>query len=308
MKKCFDAGEIQAFLDGELTGDLSETVACHIADCAVCAVALAEAEEETAVAFSLLDAEFNTLVPTARLWTKINGSIEQNKPRPFAATVFANFKLLFANPSIAAFAGLIIVAGIVAVVWNPGAGEDENSIAQESRSKQEVAAPSEAVKPEIKFDGTEQKGESFYVSKKSPVKTETSNLRVVKADFVKPAEIKAGKRQPAQRKNDFGNRQTVNVIAFETENLPGEDTYIKTIAWLEKTVDNRKDEVLKPSARFSYEKDLAVANDAIVKMKSAVRANPKNAAAKQILMASYQNKIELLNTVAEKNDLMASLR
>ena len=49
-------------------------------------------------------------------------------------------------------------------------------------------------------------------------------------------------------------------------------------------------------------------NDAIVKMQKEVRKNPKNEAARQVLRSSYQNKIDLLNSVAEKTELMASIR
>jgi anti-sigma factor RsiW len=54
-EKCFDIGTIQAFLDGELASDMSEKVACHTASCDVCAIMLAEAEEESAFAFSALE-------------------------------------------------------------------------------------------------------------------------------------------------------------------------------------------------------------------------------------------------------------
>jgi hypothetical protein len=92
------------------------------------------------------------------------------------------------------------------------------------------------------------------------------------------------------------------------EPLPGEESYIKTIATLERTVDDKKDEVLKPSSRLAFEKDLALVNDAISKMKAQVKKNPKNEAAKQVLLASYENKIDLLNSVAGKTELMASMR
>ena len=65
---------------------------------------------------------------------------------------------------------------------------------------------------------------------------------------------------------------------------------------------------MKPSARFAYEKDLAMINDAIGKMKEEVRKNPKNEAAKDILFASYQNKVNLLNSVTERSELIASIR
>ncbi len=305
MEKCFDIGEIQAFLDGELPFGLSEKVACHIADCNRCAAVLAEAEEETAFAFAALEQELNTLVPTHRLWRKINDSIEQNKSKTIWESVFANFKLLFANPSIAAFAGLIIVAGIIAVVWNSGFNENGNNIAQNIEPQQKIILPKKSIEIPI------LPAENVLVKRVDTTKNlspekESNSYRIVKADFVKSSETKKSVFQPIRQGNNFDSRQPV--ISAAAEYLPGEDTYIKTIAALEKTVDSRKDEVLKPSARFSFEKDLAVADDAIAKMKSEVKKNPKNEAAKQILIASYQNKIELLNSVAEKNDLMASLR
>ena len=73
-EKCFEIGTIQAFLDGELASAVSENVARHVAVCSDCAVLMAEAEEESAFAFAALESELNTLVPTQRLWSKINQS------------------------------------------------------------------------------------------------------------------------------------------------------------------------------------------------------------------------------------------
>ena len=65
---------------------------------------------------------------------------------------------------------------------------------------------------------------------------------------------------------------------------------------------------MRPSERIAYERDMAVVNDAIVKIKTAVKKNPKNESAKQMLYSSYQNKIDLLNSVSQKEELMASLK
>ena len=303
MEKCIDAGEMQAFLDGEMNSAASENIARHVAVCDACAVALAEAEDESAFAFSLIEQEFNTLVPTGRLWTKINDSIEQRKRKTVWASVFTNFKLLFANRAIAAFAALLIVAGVFAFVKSSRL--NENNLAQNKQPEQNIvpkqitnAAPpieQNSVKPIYAAKKTaEQKTEGDY-----------QTAKIVKTVSTKSGDAKRNNVQPIRRKRDFIDDVPAVVSA---ERLPGEDTYIKTIAALEKTVDGRKDEILKPSARFSFEKDLAVADAAILKMKSEVAKNPKNAAAKQILIASYQNKIELLASVAEKNDLMASLK
>ena len=65
---------------------------------------------------------------------------------------------------------------------------------------------------------------------------------------------------------------------------------------------------MRPSQRVAYEHDMAVVDDAIVKMKKEVKKNPANRSARQVLYASYQNKIDLLKSVSQKEELMASLR
>jgi hypothetical protein len=90
--------------------------------------------------------------------------------------------------------------------------------------------------------------------------------------------------------------------------IPGEASYVKTIASLSQTVDTQKEAVLRPSERVSFERDMAVVNDAIDKMKKEVRRNPKNESAKQVLYTSYQNKIDLLNSVSQREELVASLK
>ncbi|HXH70615.1 MAG TPA: hypothetical protein VNI60_09835 [Pyrinomonadaceae bacterium] len=301
-EKCFDIGTIQAFLDGELASDLSEKVACHTAACDVCAIMLAEAEEETAFSFSALENEFDTFVPTNRLWAKINDSIEGNK-KTFWQTIFARFS----NPSVAAFAGLVIVVGLFAVMLSVKTDDDKKIFIAESVPNKQAAIStifqgnlSESalpVKPEITDAGS--------VKISSP-DNDKSKFKIVKADFSE----KESNRRPikVQKPNIITELNSQPAADAENENLLGEDSYVKTIATLEKTVDSRKDEVLKPAARFAFERDLAVTDDAIRKMKAEVKKNPKNEAAKDVLRASYQNKIELLNSVAEKSDLMASLK
>jgi hypothetical protein len=83
---------------------------------------------------------------------------------------------------------------------------------------------------------------------------------------------------------------------------------MKTISNLKQSVDDQKDRVLTPSTRVAYERDMAVVNDSIKRMQSVVRKNPRNQAAKQVLYAAYQDKIDLLNSVAQREELMASLR
>ena len=305
MEKCFDEGTIQAFLDGELASDLSEKVACHAAACDGCAIMLAEAEEESAFAFSVLEEEFNTLVPTNRLWTKINDSIEGNK-KPFWQIVFARFS----SPSVAAFASLLIVAGLFTAFMSLKYEDDKNSVAAIVPDKQIVNSPISNDDSSVRQSNQSQPDVGGITEiKVSSTNKDKNKFGVVKA----AASEKENNLQPIKNRkpNVITNRNPKSSVEVESRtsggNLLGEESYIKTIATLEKTVDSRKDDVLRPSARFAFEKDLAVTDDAIKRMKAEVRKNPKNEAAKDVLRASYQNKIDLLNSVAEKTELMSSL-
>jgi len=297
--ECYDIGTIQAFLDGELASEQSEAVSRHIAACDDCAIFLAEAEEESALAFSALEQEFNTLVPTARLWTKINDSIGKEKKsfwKPIRAFLW--------NPTLAAFASLLIVVGFFAVILSLKTNEPTDFAAKSDLAKENVVAISNSNPPIVQTPIENNQPENFTAANLRNNKPET---RVVKANFVKRETKPSGKA--ASNTTDKTSETIENNRKQTTaENVLGEESYVKTIATLTETVNNRKDEILNPSARFAFERDLAVTNDAIKKMRAEVKQNPKNEEAKQILRASYQNKIDLLSSVAEKNELMASLK
>jgi hypothetical protein len=99
-----------------------------------------------------------------------------------------------------------------------------------------------------------------------------------------------------------------NSLTASTGYLPGEESYVKTIANLSQTVSGQKDAVMRPSERIAFERDMAVVDDSIKRMRSEVRKNPANESAKQVLYTSYQNKIDLLNSVSQKEELIASIR
>jgi hypothetical protein len=299
MEKCFDEGTLQAFLDNELSPELSQSVARHLVDCDPCALLLAEVEEETAFAFAALEQEFNTLVPTQRLWTKINESIEvQHRKRSLWQHVLALVSSLsLTNPHVIAFGSLLLIVGVVSAL-----------IVVKNDTNSTVAGINKTTVPPVSVAQSENRatvitppvGGPVVTAPASDVKPKNTNapqIRVEKAVF---AETKPNRQMPV--------KDMVDLVQPAPQYVDGEESYVDTIARLEKTVNQNKDEVLKPSARFSYEKDLAVVDDTIKKMRKEVKKNPKNEDAKQILFASYQNKIELLNSVTQRGELMASLR
>lgn len=302
---CLDEGTIQAFLDGELGDAQLDAATRHTALCNNCALLLSAAEEESAFAFSALDGDLNTLVPTQRLWLKINDSITEEKRK---SSFWYNFKTFLSNlsrPSIAAFASLLIVFGLFAALFVSRPIPNNGDVVVKENTL-------ESIKIKTSEPPTKETTENT-----PPIEAVTSDENfsdvptITKADFRpnRNEKISAVKTVYVnQSRNPKPEIKNPNPVISAPQFLPGEETYIRTIANLSDTVNSQKDAVLKPSARFAYEKDLAIVNDAIDKMKTEVKKNPKNEAAKDILFASYQNKINLLNTVTERTELMASIR
>ena len=299
--KCLEIGTIQAFLDGETSPDLSFKISGHVAVCDKCALALANAEEESSIVFSVLDREFNSMVPTQRLWSSINDAIAYEKSHAsFWDKVRVSLSTLFANPSITVAASVLLVFGLFAAVWNLKPVGVNNTIGSEVANVEQ---------PQLRAEIVDLVGGTEPIPAPAPqtgLRVEASNLQpaelkklVTNANF-KPS-THQGQAQPAVLRTST-DRASVE------EYLPGEESYVRTIADLKQNVDGQKDRIMNPSSRVSYERDMAVVNDAIKKMKEVVKKNPKNQSAKQVLYSSYQNKIDLLNSVVEREELMVSLR
>jgi len=281
-RDCLDIGIIQAFLDGELNHDEAGKVSAHIADCGDCAFAFAEAEDEAAIVFPALDRELNALVPTQRLWNRINDSLAAEKAAmPWWQKAAAFGSLIFANPSLAAAASIIIVVGVFASLWinRVSVAPDQPNDLTIARTNSSLPAPATAV---------------------SVVPTD-----VVEPPAAAPQVQRAAMRTEPRR---FAASPAIYRPNPYADTASGEATYVSTISTLSRTVEDKMDGVLRPSQRIAFERDMAVDDDAIAKMKKEVNRNPKNETARQVLYSSYQNKIDLLNSVAQKEELVASIK
>lgn len=283
---CLDIGLIQAFLDGELDAPERNRVSGHIAACDTCAFMLAEAEDEAAIVFPVLDREFNSLVPTQRLWTRINSAIEiEKREAPFWQKAWALISASLANPSFVAAAGLLIVFGIFASVWvNRSSTSPDGTVATSTApAKSTISSP----------------GSSSSYSPPSMVRVEQPQVATA-----------ARAERVAYSTTDRRTVVPMRMAGLGNGNgyMPGEESYVKTIAALSETIDQKKEGTLRPAQRVAFERDLAVVNDAIARTKKEVKRNPRNDTARQMLYASYQNKIDLLNSVAQREELVASIK
>lgn len=290
---CLDIGTIQAFLDGETRPDEAVRISDHVAECDACTLLLAQAEDESSLVYSVLDREMNTLVPTQRLWNRINESITEEKSRSSIwqrITGFVGASLL--NPSFAAAAGLLLFVAIAGVVL------------LDMRKT-----------PSVDFAAVQQPSSS-------QVQTETEQEKAPIAPFSAASDNKAGKSINRVEQTNYSDAELKKIIpATYTERgpkkiapvqasaqyLPGEESYIKTIDELEQGV-TAQNAGMKASSQVAFARDLAVVNDSINKMRKVVQKDPRNQAARQVLYSSYQDKIDLLRSSAQRDELMASLQ
>lgn len=298
IEKCFDEGTIQAFLDRELDDDLLEKVACHTTVCENCLLLLHEAEEQSAFAFSMISSEFDFSVPSEKIRADVYQAIARiEKPKHSYLQRILGCKFNFYNPSLPAFASLLLVAGLFAFVlifFNSRKDEIE---------LKEISNLSGSSQTELAFINDEPK-QNLAENARNESKVLLTTSKPYTKSLSKPY-------RATYNSNGFAGKagKTTNYReSIINENLPGEESYIKTISTLTEKVNMRKNEVLRPSTQVEFERNLAVVDDAIAKMRKEIRKNSKNEAAKQVLRASYENKIDLLNSVAEKTDLIAGIR
>lgn len=296
--KCLDIGTIQAFLDGETRPEEAVKISDHVADCDACTILLAQAEEENSLVFSVLDREMNTLVPTQRLWNRINAEIADEKSHSsFWQRFLGSISASLGSPSFAGAAGILLFAGMLSVVWLnwPGSTPGNGTVEVASGSLQIPTAPlPESPEEHIAITSSEP---DLPAGSETKPKVEVTNYS---ADEIKRMVTTANHIER-------GPKKTYVIPAASPRYLPGEESYIKTIEELQQSI-TAQNASMKASGQVAFQRDLAVVDDAIVKMRKVVQKNPRNQAARQILYSSYQDKIDLLKSSAQRDELMASLQ
>jgi len=303
--KCFDDGVVQTFVDGELGSERVEELVRHLSICEECTLLAAELESENELAFGALDGALNTLVPTERLRSKVFASIQEieaGESVGFWSRIVAGFGLtgLAARPGIAVFASILLFVAFAAIgmrymdISSPAGGDDIAEARQQGPAEIVITDNSPIISP---TDNDSVAPTDVPIDSGVPNNDATRPIVAMKAVHrVQP------KRKPVRRINRIGRNVATARPAPPSPELDAEDGYLRTIATLNRTVDENKDYVLRPSERVTFERDLAVVNDAIKKMKGEVRQNPRNSAAREVLRSSYKNKIDLLNSVVERSE------
>jgi len=290
MKECLDEGKLQAFFDGELPPDMMEQAARHVAVCAKCAQAEREVESENAIFSAALDPEMKINVPTeqlrARIATTVAGLNSPESPvlAKSGATGYPWFKSLgellrFTPQRAAAFASILAVIALgtifAAVQLRRERSPDDG--------KRALATPPGTIARAV--DVSPRSGDKEAViadpnrGASSPVETTKSHPR------------------PSHRPV-LDLSQNEDEIA-SVKLMPGERSYIKTIAVLDADLKKNSHRAMTPGTRSEYERNLKLVDYAIAATRSKAKRNPQDPDAAEFMFAAYQSKIDLLSTVSE---------
>jgi hypothetical protein len=280
MNRCLDEATLQSYFDGELSPSMMERATSHLANCATCAEAAREIEQELMLLTSALEPELEAAVPTERLQQRINAAVLDLRVAnaaqiPESSGFFASLSALFnfSSPRALGYASLVILIALAAVFGV-------------------VKMRMGNIEP-VKFEASkqEQNGVKTPEPNQAVADTNTKNF----APIIVPKHVSPVRRVVAKRteKGSSSNETTAKVKL-----IPGERSYLQTIAKLDNAINSDKN-AMRPALQVEYERNLAVVDRAIAATRSAAKSNPNDPDAADFMFAAYQSKVDLLNTIAD---------
>jgi hypothetical protein len=306
---CLTEEVIQRFVDGELSKEQMEEAAAHLSSCSACANLLDAVEQENSVLMEAFAPELSLPVPTAALRVRLDEAIAELTPARGTVTestgsrVRAWFGFLFGSFSFTpqrglAFASLAVVvifAAIFAVIQLRSARNAQPTSAGISNPSTIAPAPASVEPPQT----------PPQVADVTPTPEVTPEVNTVKR-------AKTNRRALPQFRNTIAKNNQPKITPapnqpapVETKLLPGEKGYLEAIASLTTAIEANKDDVLKPTVRADYERNLAVVDQAIASTRQQAKRNPNDRDAAEFMYMAYQNKIDLLSAVADQTRIAA---
>lgn len=339
--KCLDEGILQAYLDGELSNGMHAQATTHLAACEACARAFDAAQAETALFASVFAPDAQLNVPTDALRERVKASVaEMNRAQvSFERSLVNRFKsslalrlsslasfvssVSLAPKRSAAFASLVAVAAF-AVVFGVVHLRNDEGVRMVEKNRGESAHASMNVAKEgatengVREDAPDQNALNYEAAQASAGVRETSvskSARILNASRKTVGGSVAREGTYGSNANDLPTATPPSADSSperhtaegRTQAVAGEEKYLRAIASLERMIEIGGGASLAPSYRTVYERNLALVDGAIGEARKAVARNPKNAEAATFLFSAYQNKIDLMTTVADHAQV-ASLR
>ncbi len=300
MSMCLDEGMLQAYMDGELAPAQRETCAAHLATCAICAELAHEAEHEYALCATAFAPVLSVPAPTARLRVRLEDALAglQAPPRRIVASPVSRLRAwaaIFAasfafKPRYAGAFASFLVAVALTVTLTMIRPKQPEQIAGNKEANLPGAPNADAGAPPLPKSASEKE-----------IKRSTNESTGAPAAKRKPF-VNANYKQPAIHQPSAPDEVTAQLAPL----LPDEKKYMTTIATLDAAIKAQGQGALPPSLRAEYERNLALVDQAIISTRVAARRNPQDANVKEFLRAAYQNKVDLLTTVADQTQLIAA--
>jgi hypothetical protein len=283
MRGCLDEGVLQSYFDGELSREQMQVAASHLASCQICTAAARQLENETTLLATALAPEFDGVVPTENLRRRIDEAIAglplvdrqgiRNKETLFGwiqplGSLFAfTPQRALAYVSFAAIVAFGVILGII---------QKQQPSPPEPVAVQAPPVNNGAPKP---ADSPDQ-----------PPSVPPSH-----AGTIVKNEPPVSKQRSQKPRLATGDNRTVAQVKL----MPGERSYLKTIAALDSTIKADNDRPMRSALRAEYERNLAVVNRALAATRNAAKNNPDDPDAKEFMFDAYKSKVDLLNAVAD---------
>jgi hypothetical protein len=282
MRGCLDEGVLQGYFDGELSREQMQVAASHLATCQVCSAAARQLENETTLLATALAPEFDAVVPTENLRRRIDEAIAGLPPvdrqgirdketlfgwiQPLGSLFALTPQRALAYATFAAIVAFGVIFGII--------------------QRQQPSPPAPVVAKAPPVDNAPPK------PAESP--DQPPSVTPPHAGIVVKNEPPVSK-QRSQKPRLARDNQTVAQVKL----MPGERSYLKTIAALDSTIKANNDRPMRSALRAEYERNLAVVNRALAATRNAAKNNPDDPDAKEFMFDAYKSKVDLLNTVAD---------
>ena len=286
MSRCLDEATLQSYFDGELSGKLMESATSHLASCSACAAAARELEQELSLLTTALAAEFDENVPTERLRQRIDAAVldarlgAASAPQTSTFGAFVSNLLNFGSQRTLAYASLVVLLAFAALF-----------------ALVKMRTPAPAPPTVAQTTPVQNPAQNVVVTQPAPIVS--PNAERVQVRIATPRKSTDSVYRPVKVTNrDNATAKTATPTVEPVKLLPGERSYLQTIARLDSTIkSNQKN--MRPSLQVEYERNLAVVDRAIAATRSAAKRNPQDPDAADFMFAAYQSKVDLLNTIAD---------
>jgi hypothetical protein len=260
-------------------------VTAHLASCLTCSDLARQLEQENSVLAAALAHGFESAVPSERLRQRIDAAIGSARIEAAAGSAsgasvrnwLSSLSDLFTfRPQRAlGYTSLLLIVGFGLIMgmmrWQTAPTHLTDSVvatASPAPSPEPATAPPViSVPPSPEPNGT---------------KSTAPNDRRQRGSAVAV--------RPTSRQNESA--------ANHVKLLPGERSYLQTIAQLDSTIKSDKSR-MKPEVQAEYQRNLAFVDRTLAVARTAAKSNPNDPDATEFMFSAYQSKVDLLNTVAE---------